>query len=343
MTTTVATKEEVHALMKTNFKTKNTVYAFYTSHLDRIIIDQDQMVVPIYDRQVHRAHSIFDTVDVVKNHLLLLDEHVARMAASCKLVSIPLPMPLEVMREKIKDLASFCVNHYNLEKTDFYIRYWVSSGGENFGILPSGRSIFYIVAFYEEKTDQSKMLKECSVQSLDPKVGVLASAKTTNYLVNALYTIEAKKKGGYLGIMTTKDGIVLEAPVMNVAFVWKNGDFVTSSFDRVLKGTTLIECMNLINEVLVKNGIVKKVVQRDFTLQEVYDNAVEMMLIGGNKILPIGSFDDRIISEIIGTVTIFLQEKFFLQEILHGLIRDPHFPFERYPGLHLSLRPHGEL
>jgi len=226
-------------------------------------------------------------------------------------VGIPLPLPLATIKEKIIDLASFCISHHNLENQSFSMRYWVSSGGENFGILPSGKPILYVVAFPYPKESQDVLVKEYSIRNVDPKIGVLATSKTTNYLVNSLVTIEAKKKGGYLGIMTTKEGIILESSIMNVGFIWKNGDFVTATFDRVLKGTTLIECMNFMKEKLVPNGTIKKIVQRDFTVDEVYENAVEMILFGGNFIIPVGSFDDRIISKEIGPITKILQDNYF--------------------------------
>lgn len=327
--TTIASKEEVRALMKEHFKTNWRTLGFYTSQFDRIIKDEDLMVVPIYNRQVHRAHSVFDTVDVEGNKLILLDEHLARLEVSCKLVGIPLPLPMQTIREKIIDLASFCVTTYNLENKPFNMRYWVSSGGENFGILPSGKPVFYVAAFVCPEENTKVLKKEYSIQTIEPKIGVLASSKTTNYLVNALFAMEANKKGGYYGVMTTKDGLVLEGPIMNVAFIWRNGDFVTPSFDRTLRGTTLIECMNFIREKLVPSGRVRRIVQRDVTLQEIYENAVEMMEIGGNIILPIGTFDDRVISTEVGPITKILQEN-YLKRVLE---RAEPIPLNKYKKL----------
>ena len=322
--TIIATKEEVRALMKSNFKSKSLIYAFYTSHLDRIIKDEDLMVIPFYDRQVHRAHSIFDTVDIIDGKFLLLDQHLARFNKSLSLVSIDLPMPLEVIREKILDVASFCMSQYNINTLS--MRYWISSGGENFGIMPSGKPVFYLAAFHDSGFDVSKPLKEYSITNIDPKVGVLAEAKTTNYLINCLVTMEARKKGGYLGIMTSKEGYLLEASIMNVAFVYKNGDFVTPKFDKSLKGTTLIEVMDLINEVFIKNEVVRNLVQKDVTAKEVYENASEMMLIGGNFIVPIGMFDDRTISTEVGPVTKLLQQHY----LPRVLAKAEKVPLNRY-------------
>lgn len=52
-----------------------------------------------------------------------------------------------------------------------------------------------------------------------------------------------EKKGGYQGIKMTKDHILLEASVANVAFVFDNGEFATPRFETVIKGTTVTKCL----------------------------------------------------------------------------------------------------
>lgn len=311
--TLVATREEVQALMKSNFKQSNPVLAFYSSHLDRIITDEDLMVIPIFDRQFHRAHAVFETVAIINNRLILLDEHLARMESGCKLVHIDLPMPLAAIREKVIDLAAFCLSFYKLENKNFSMRFWLSSGGEAFGIFPPGNSRFYAIALQFDRPSNAILYKDYTIENVDPKLGVLAVAKTTNYVVNTIVAIESKKKGGFIGIMTTKEGIILEGSIMNVGFIWKNGDFVTPCFERVLKGTTLAKSMNYMEQELVPKGIVKNVVQKDFTAKDVHENAVEMMFFGGNMVLPGGSLNDVEISKEIGPITKILQENVILK------------------------------
>ena len=54
--------------------------------------------------------------------------------------------------------------------------------------------------------------------------------------------MEAREKGGFLGILKTQDGFLLEAPVANIAFLFLNEQgkyyFKTPKFDgRILAGT----------------------------------------------------------------------------------------------------------
>lgn len=37
---------------------------FYNSKLDKIILEDNFMVIPLYDKMINRGYSIFDTVNV---------------------------------------------------------------------------------------------------------------------------------------------------------------------------------------------------------------------------------------------------------------------------------------
>lgn len=251
----------------------------------------------------HRGHSVFDTLDIVNGRMLLLEPHLARLQISCSLTQIPLPFPIQMIRQKILDVASFCITMFS---NDFDIRYWVSGGGNNFGILPdlkNNKSTFFIVAFESSINKPSiNLVDEVSIDNIEAKAGILANAKTTNYLINSLYAIEAVKRGGNLGVMIDRNGDILEGPISNIAFVFKNGDFVIPKLTKILRGTTLIECMQFIEKKLIKEGKIKRIVQKDLKPEDIYENAVEMLRIGGNKITVVRRFNGRLISEQAGPI-----------------------------------------
>lgn len=324
--TSIATKEEVRALMKSNFKAETTIYGFYTSIFDRIIKDEEYMVLPLYDRQVNRGHSVFDTLDIINGKGVLFNEHLARLQISCSLAKIPLPMSIEKIKEKITDLASFCLTHYNLHKGHFFIRYWVSSGGHSFGILPpkDKKSHLFVAAFSGEK-DTFKQINEVTIDTIIPKEGILANSKTTNYLINSLFAMEGKNKGGTYGIMIDRDGFILEQPIANVVFVFKNGDFVIPKLEKILKGTTLMECLNYIQENLIKTGQIKQIVQMDIRPSDVYKEAKEMIVLGGNAIYPVKKYDNHIISEEPGPIAHLLKDH--MEKVIANSVA---IPVDRY-------------
>lgn len=49
----------------------------------------------------------------------------------------------------------------------------------------------------------------------------LVHTKTVNYLDNALMANKCKELGGYQGVKALKNGVLLEAAVANIAFVFK--------------------------------------------------------------------------------------------------------------------------
>jgi branched-subunit amino acid aminotransferase/4-amino-4-deoxychorismate lyase len=83
---------------------------------------------------------------------------------------------------------------------------------------------------------------EFTIREVPCKPALLANCKTTNYLLNCLRTqkaFELAKEKEYLGINKDSKGFITEASVSNVAFVFENDVFVTTPFEKILKGTTL--------------------------------------------------------------------------------------------------------
>lgn len=261
--------------------------------------------------------------------MLLLEPHLARLEISCSLTQIPLPFPIQVIRQKIIDVAAFCCATFT---NNFDIRYWVSAGGNNFGILPdlkNNKSTFFIAAFETSIKKSINLIDEVSIDNIAAKTGILATAKTTNYLINSLYAIEAVKRGGNLGVMIDRDGNILEGPIANIAFVFKNGDFVIPKLTKTLRGTTLIECLQFIEKKLIREGKIKRILEKDLKPEDVYENATEMMRIGGNKVSSIRRFDGRLISEEAGPIT---------KELFHHLTVDlveasEKVPLNLYPNI----------
>ena len=114
-----------------------------------------------------------------------------------------------------------------------------------------------------------------------------------------------QRRGGYQGIKCTKDKIILEASVANVGFVYPDKQFVTPRLETVIKGTTLMEVMRHLREQ-VKAGRWGSVVERDIAVEEAY-KAQEMMIIGGDKIVPVIELDGHVIGKTRGPLATHLQ------------------------------------
>ena len=310
--TIVSTTSEVIALMKDKFRPSINLLAFYNSLFDKIIINPELMVLPIIDRQFHLAHSIFDSLTCNQCKIPLLERILVRVKRSCELSGIQLPLTLEEIKLKISHVASFCISEYNLQNSKFFIRIWISSGLSSFSISPdpNTKPILYIIAYNTPiEFDLNKLYKEVSIVTSNIKQGALVHSKSSNYLTNSLIAIEANKKGALNGVMIDSDGNLTECPTANIGFVWKNNkDFVIPKWEKVLKGSTLSECLTFVSKKLIPEGIISKIVQKDMKPKDIYGNIDEMIVFGGGKVIAIGEFDGSYIRKNIGPVCRLLQE-----------------------------------
>ncbi len=79
----------------------------------------------------------------------------------------------------------------------------------------------------------------------------LSTAKSVNYVENALMANESKKRGGYLGIKIDKDHNFVEAAIANIGFVLKNQTFVLPTFEKCIAGTTIKRVLIYLQDELV--------------------------------------------------------------------------------------------
>lgn len=56
-----------------------------------------------------------------------------------------------------------------------------------------------------------------------------------DYVENALMVNESKRRGGYQGIKALENGVLLEAAVANIAFMFGK-EFATPRFETVIEG-----------------------------------------------------------------------------------------------------------
>jgi len=66
----------------------------------------------------------------------------------------------------------------------------------------------------------------------------------------------------------------------NIAFIMKNKDFVAPKLENVVIGSTLKLVINFVENILIKEGIVKSIVFKNIKADEVFENADEMMIMG---------------------------------------------------------------
>ncbi len=269
-------------------------YAMYSSVLGGIVTDPAFMVLPLDDHMVHRGHSVFDTAILAGGRLYQLDQHLERFLRSAEMARIPLPFPVEKLRQIIIDTAAAS------GRRDASVRYWLSAGPGGFGLGPAEcvGSSFYVIIFVAEFYPESFYSQGLKVvtSSVAIKPPFFARVKSTNYLPNVLVLLEAKDKGADNGVFIDHHGMIAESSNMNVAFVTRGRVFRHPPFDAILSGVTVQRLFQLARH-LVESGDLKDIRIGDVPMEE-GKAAAEMMLVGSSvKVAPVVEWDGRAIGD----------------------------------------------
>ena len=181
---------------------------------------------------VHRGHGIFDTAAIANGKVYDLDAHLDRFIISAKNSKLLLPFPKEQMKKIILDTTAIS------NRRDGSIRYWISSGTGNLGLIPpeDAKPAFFVMIFggldYPERYYNEGM--KVITTSYPIKPALYAVTKSTNYLPNTLMQLEAKEKGFDNGIFVDSYGNVGEGSNMNTAFVSQDDKLKHPKFDNIL-------------------------------------------------------------------------------------------------------------
>ena len=293
-----------------------------------ITTDPDAFVIQLDDHMVHRGHAVFDTANVANGRVYGLDFHLDRLRRSADQARIDEAQSdaerkwsKETLRQVILQLVAA-----SGKRDGVFLRYWLTAGTGSLGVSPRGcvdGPQFYAVVEDYDPSSKAEMrgVSEVTIpQALVPlKPPLLATAKTTNYLLNALTTMAAEERGGHLGINLHADGVsVAEQSVANVAIVTAAGELKVPPFDRILHGTTVSRAMELVSAAL-DEGLAHGGGAPPSELQSVAvcDVAVEDLLaareiisFGGGGIVPIIEIDGHTVGNgEVGPVYTFLQQQ----------------------------------
>jgi 4-amino-4-deoxychorismate lyase len=268
--------------------------AFYSSHIGGIVTDPALMMIPFDDHMVHRGHGIFDTAAIVEGKIYDLEAHLDRFHRSAAASKLTPPCDRDEMRDIIVQTTAISGQRKGS------IRYWMSSGIGNLGLVPAGgaETGFFVMIFpglaYDDRYYSEGMRVMTTTYPIKPSL--YAITKSTNYLPNVLMQLEAKEKGLDNGVFTDKEGNVGEGSNMNMAFVTRDGVLKHPRFDNILSGCTVVRLLELA-PALVSLGVIKDIVVGDIPVEEAKDSA-EMMLIGSSiQVAPVVEWDGKMIGD----------------------------------------------
>ena len=127
------------------------------------------------------------------------------------------------------------------------------------------------------------------------KSKLLATAKTNNYLVNAMAAMQAEDKTGKkgaLGIQCDANGNIAEQSIANLACVGADKVLRTPPFEGILHGTTMARILELAPS-LVEEGLLAGVEAGSPLAPDTARGAAEVLSLGGGGIFPITEIDGK--------------------------------------------------
>jgi branched-chain amino acid aminotransferase len=275
-------------------------------------VESSKAVVSVFDHGLLYGDGVFEGIRAYDGSVFKLNEHIARLYDSAKVIQLKFSMTAREMGEAV--LETLRRNHLK----SAYVRLVVTRGPGDLGVDPAlcPDSTVFIIA--EEMATvlgprEPKVVRlTISTVRRDAVDATTHEIKSLNYLNSILAKIEANNAGADDAILLDRRGFVSEASVMNL-FIVKDGRIATpSSAAGILHGITRARVIQLCSDL----GI--DVQERDLTPFEVL-TADEVFLVGTkSEILAVGSVKDvKIGSGGAGPVTKKLVREF------SKVVRDP--------------------
>lgn len=266
----------------------------YSSWVNAIVTDPALMLIPLDDQIVHRGDGVFESFKSVSRQIYMLEPHLDRLESSMDQLHLKLPCTRERLIDLIKQVGQVA------DSDNILFRLYISRGPGGFSGNPLdsvGQQI-YIVAQQSAGVLKEKHEKGVSakISHVPRKDQWIAEIKTCNYISNVLMKEEAKLNNVDFTIGVSANGHVGEGATENIAIITKDNEFVYPPFDGVLRGTTLLRTIELLEQNQKALGLpVPR--QRHITVQELAE-AREICLLGTTlDLMPVVQFDGKAVGE----------------------------------------------
>lgn len=194
--------------------------------LDGEVIDAKDAKVSPLDHGFLYGDGVFEGIRIAYGRVFRLDDHLARLASSAKVIGLKLPLSVDAIKEAVLETARA------FGREEAYVRLVVSRGEGPLSVDPticdSPKLLCLVgtVSLYGEELQQRGLSlitaanRRPAPDVLDPRV------KSLNYLNNAMAKRQARLAGADDALLLNQSGRVVEASVANV-FCVRGGELMT--------------------------------------------------------------------------------------------------------------------
>jgi branched-chain amino acid aminotransferase len=238
------------------------------------IVGNKELLISINDLGFTRGYAVFDFLRTYKGVPFKLDEHIARLENSAKLIGLNTDWNSDYIKHLV--LETLRQNNDHLEKT---IKIILSGGVTNYGLKPSGKPTTVIEIAPLPKHPSAWYKTGASMASV-LFTRYLPEAKTNNYIEG----IKQSQNKSEDFILYYSKRQVYEAVTSNI-FAVINKELVTPK-NNVLKGITR-------NVILEDFKLKVPIIEKNFTLEELKKSNEIFITSSSIEIVPITALDGR--------------------------------------------------
>ncbi len=261
-------------------------------YIDGKLFNKEDAKISVFDHGLLYGDGVFEGIRAYNGKVFKLDEHLKRLYASARAITLIVPLTVKEMEHAI--LETIRANKLK----DAYIRLVVTRGEGDLGLDPrkcpksrviiiAGKISLYPEELYRKGLDLITVSTKRNIpESLNPCI------KSLNYLNNIMAKIEANRANAPEAIMLNKDGYVAECTGDNI-FIIRGKKLITPpTWVGALEGITRAVVMEIAQKKLKMDA------REDvFTPYNVY-TADEVFLTGtAAEVIPVTKVDNRPIGD----------------------------------------------
>ena len=252
----------------------------------------EEASVHLLSHTMHYGTGVFEGVRAYKTKkgaaIFRLDDHTDRLFEAAAKLSIKIPYSRDELNEVQKEI--FKIN--NLEEG--YLRPIVYLGSESLGIRATELSVNVAVAAWEWPSYMSPEAKESGISVIKSSFDQYSNPLHSGYKIIGTYINstmalhEAIKMGADEAILLDKNGFISEGSGENI-FLIKDNKIFTPRTEHCLNGITRKSVITIASDM----GF--DVVEKDLTLDELFDSDEAFFTGTAVEITPISKIDKKVI------------------------------------------------
>ncbi len=260
-------------------------------YLNDRFVPHEAAVVSVFDHGFLYGDGVFETLRASRGRILMLTEHLSRLARSASRLALQLPISLE----QFADLIQGCVDRNHLQEA--YIRVTVSRGAGDIGLDPalckSPTLVIIAKAFvpspeslYATGVDVAVVQTRRNLpQALPPEV------KSLNFLNNIFAKMEATRAGAAEAIMLNYRDELTEGSTSNLFLVHAGRLRTPALACGLLDGVTRGVVLNLAKDLAIP---CEETVLR---IADLYSAEECFLTNTTQEVLPVTKVDGRMVGE----------------------------------------------